>query len=106
MLSILAIVGAPTMGELSRPEFVKGWESIGLSTIAQMKSAAGNMRKTLATDAELFKKTYKHTFVLAKPPGQKGVQLDAAVEFWRMLFGDGGMKWGGKHHSHQQYQQR
>jgi DCN1-like protein 1/2 len=95
MLSVLAQVEAPTMGELSRTGFINGWDKINASTLAEQKRAADGMRRRLSTDADLFRATYKHTFQLARQPGQKAVMLDAAPEFWKMLFGKGGMRWHG-----------
>jgi DCN1-like protein 1/2 len=97
MLAVQGLLSAPTMGELSRNEFIAGWDSVDASTIPRMKAVAAEMRKNLPSDKELFKRTYKHAFMLAKAPGQKGVQLKDAIEFWKMLFGEGGWVWRGQY---------
>ena len=93
MLAVLTQVAAPTMGELTRSGFVNGWDRINANTVGEQRKAADGMRKVLPTDQELFKSTYRHTFNLAKQPGQKAVMLDTAKEFWKMLFGSAGMPW-------------
>ena len=40
-----------------------------------------------------FKSIYKHTFVIARQQGQKSVQLDAAIEYWRLLLSEPSLVW-------------
>ena len=40
-----------------------------------------------------FKSIYKHTFVIARPPGQKSVPLEAATEYWKVLFTEPSFAW-------------
>ena len=93
MLAVLAQVKAPTMGELSRGEFTNGWEAVSADTISKQASVASQFRESLKSDANLFRNVYKHSFVLARQPGQKSVLIEAAVEFWRMLFSPAGFDW-------------
>ena len=105
VLALLTILSAPTMGELTRDGFVAGWRSLSPSnatadTIAKQMPIAQGLRQSLKVDAELWERVYKHTFILARQLGQKAVQLEVAVEYWRLLFGNGGWQWrsedGGK----------
>lgn len=41
----------------------------------------------------MLKRVYKHTFLLARASGQKSVALDAATEYWRLLFTSPSLKW-------------
>ena len=40
-----------------------------------------------------FKSIYKHSFILARPEGQKAVPLDTATVFWRLLFSAPSLQW-------------
>jgi len=42
----------------------------------------------------LFRRVYKHTFKVAVPAGTRGIPLDQASEYWRLLFGPTGAQWG------------
>ena len=86
MLAVLTQVKAPTMGELSRDGFVGGWEELSADTIEKQKSQVARFRASLQTSPGFFQTVYRHSFSLARSPGQKSVALEAAVEFWRMLF--------------------
>jgi DCN1-like protein 1/2 len=96
MLAVLHEISAPTVGELSRKPFVDGWAGRGADTIAKQQAVLANMRKSLGTDAPYFRKVYRNAFLLARAPGQKSVALDAACEFWRLLFGEQGWRWNSK----------
>ena len=93
MLAVLTQVKAPTMGELSRNEFAVGWEEVSADTVEKQKSQASRFRSLLQSDPGFFRNVYRHSFILARAPGQKSVTLDTATEFWRMLFSDKGMNW-------------
>lgn len=45
-----------------------------------------------AAKAQL-KQIYKHSFILARPEGQKAVPLDTATVFWRLLFSPPSLEW-------------
>jgi DCN1-like protein 1/2 len=49
--------------------------------------------KSLATDRSLFRKVYRHTFVVGKEDGQKALPLENALVFWGILFGKPGLEW-------------
>ncbi|KAI9840388.1 MAG: Scaffold-type E3 ligase [Sclerophora amabilis] len=88
-IAVLAIgeaLQAPTMGEFTRDGFVKGWRTLNSDTLTKQQSAASRLRTQLPTDQDLFRRVYRYTFQLARLPGQKAVALDAAIEYWRLLF--------------------
>ena len=94
MLAVLTQVKAPTMGELNRNEFISGWEELSADTIEKQKTHVARFRHSLRNSPDFFQNVYRHTFFLARSPGQKSVALEAAVEFWRMLFSKtSGMDW-------------
>ena len=98
MLAVSTTVKSPTMGEITRDDFISGWDTRRADTIAKQKSAVQEMRKQLAgaSDPDFFRTVYKHSHLLARQPGQRAVMLEAAGEFWRMLFGPGGLQWKDK----------
>jgi DCN1-like protein 1/2 len=95
MLAVQTIVKSPAMGEINRADFVAGWDARNATTIKQQKSAVAEMTKQLqgGNDPEFFKQVYRHSFFLARQPGQRAVMLDQASDFWRLLFGPNGLTW-------------
>ena len=97
MLAVLTQVKAPTMGELSRDDFINGWEDLAADTIEKQRSHVSRFRTSLKSSPDFFRNVYRHSFVLARSPGQKSVALEAAIEFWRMLYSaEKGMDWSSK----------
>ncbi len=43
--------------------------------------------------SDLFRRTYKHTFRLALPTGQKSLPLDNATEYWRLILSPPALTW-------------
>ncbi|TKA73075.1 hypothetical protein B0A49_02158 [Cryomyces minteri] len=105
MLIASEIVQSPSMGEMEREGFVKGWSALGslapptasADTTAKMKAAIGARQKEIASPTpagrDAFKRVYRHTFAVGREPGQKAVGLSSATEFWRVLFGPSGTPW-------------
>ncbi|KAL9121418.1 MAG: hypothetical protein Q9187_002020, partial [Circinaria calcarea] len=93
VLAILTELNAPIMGELSRESFVSYWLFHNADSLSKQQAHMATLRHNLANDQSFFKRVYKHTFVLARSPGQKAVQLDAAIEYWRLLFQRPSMSW-------------
>ena len=93
VLAVLAELSAPTMGELTRDGFISGWKTYNADTLAKQQSSLSAFRSQLSKDPDYFRRVYRHAFILARMPGQKGVQLDTAFDFWRLLFGPGGIRW-------------
>ena len=97
LLAVLTEISAPTMGEIDREGFVSGWEKNRAETLPKQKAAVPKLRGQLRSDPDYFRTVYRHSFILARSQGQRAVALDAAIEFWRMLFSDGGIKWQTPH---------
>lgn len=81
------------MGELCRDGFIQGWKSHSADTLAKQSAKLIDFRSSLQNDPVFFRRTYKHTFLLARQPGQKAVALDLAIEYWRLLFSPRGVPW-------------
>ncbi|MCJ1478833.1 Scaffold-type E3 ligase [Lambiella insularis] len=93
VLAVLTEVSAPTMGELSRDGFVAGWKALNAESLSKQQSSLAHIRNQLTSNTDYFRRVYKHSFLLARSPGQKAVALDTAIDFWRLLFGKGGIEW-------------
>ncbi|KAI4132228.1 MAG: hypothetical protein LQ347_002647, partial [Umbilicaria vellea] len=93
VLSVLAELQAPTMGEFSREGFIQGWKTYSADTLSKQQALIPQFRRHLLTHPDFFKRTYKHTFLIARSPGQKSVALDTAIEYWRLLFCAPGLAW-------------
>ena len=94
MLAVLTQVKAPTMGELVKNDFINGWEELSADNLDKQRSHVARFRSSLRNNPDFFQRVYRHSFFLARSPSQKSVALDAAVEFWRMLFSpSNGLAW-------------
>jgi hypothetical protein len=85
-LAALEIVQTPTMGEMSRDGFVKGWEERSCETVDKQQAYIKNLKHEMPSNKELFTRVYKYTFTIAKTASQKAVPLDVAVVYWELLF--------------------
>ncbi|KAL1797926.1 60S ribosomal eL32 domain-containing protein [Alternaria dauci] len=85
-LAALEIVQAPTMGEMSRDGFTKGWTERSCDTIDKQKAYLRNVKSELSDSKELFTRVYKYTFTIAKPADQRAVPLEMAAVYWELLF--------------------
>lgn len=88
VLAIGELLQSPTIGEFSRAGFVTGWKTLSSAdTLEKQIAQIGRLRTALPSSPTLFRKVYRHTFTLARLPGQtKSIPLDAAIEYWRLLF--------------------
>ena len=48
---------------------------------------------SLTSSSDFFSRVYKHTFLIARPSGQRAIPLDAAIEYWRLLFQKPSVQW-------------
>lgn len=64
-------------------------------SIEKQKDAVSQIRTSLrdSSSRAVMKRVYKHTFVVAKPPGQKAIPLEQAIEYWRLLYSPSGLDW-------------
>ncbi|KAF2863216.1 DUF298-domain-containing protein [Piedraia hortae CBS 480.64] len=92
-LVFMELVGAPSLGRLTREGFLAKPTKLGISTLAQMKSKVGDRVASLPKDQALFDSVYKHTFEIALAPGARMIPLEVATECWRLMFGPQGFEW-------------
>jgi DCN1-like protein 1/2 len=92
-LAVLTELSAETIGELDRSGFISGWQSLRADTLSKQQATLPTLHYKLTKDSEYFRRVYRHSFKLARQSGQKSVALDMAIDFWRLLFGSGGMSW-------------
>ncbi|KAM3544415.1 hypothetical protein ARSEF1564_002663 [Beauveria bassiana] len=95
---VLELLQAPSIGEITHKGYVEGWKDSDVN--ASHKDHAKYVRKlvkTLPTDAALFKRVYKHTFVAGREKDQKSLSLENALVYWDMLFAPPGMQWKSEH---------
>ncbi|KAI4696227.1 uncharacterized protein J4E88_000400 [Alternaria novae-zelandiae] len=85
-LAALEIVQAPTMGEMSRDGFVKGWMERHCDTIDRQKSYLKILKSELSGNKDVFTRVYKYTFTIAKTADQRAVPLEMATVYWELLF--------------------
>lgn len=66
-----------------------------ISDTKKLKDVVHKRRDQLAEPSfrPTFKQIYKHTFTLGRVQGQKAVALDAATEYWRVLFTSPSLEW-------------
>jgi len=92
-LAVLTELNAPTMGEITREGFRAGWKTHSAETLPAQKAMIDHFRQSLVSNADYFRRVYRYTFTLARPEGQRAVPLDAATEYWRILFSNRGVQW-------------
>ena len=91
-LAVHTLLSSPTIGEFTRPDFISGWLSAANSasppdSLPLQSAYISTLRRALPVDPTLFKRVYRHTFRLARQPGQtKSIPIDTAVEYWKLLF--------------------
>ncbi|KAG8530475.1 uncharacterized protein KY384_004978 [Bacidia gigantensis] len=93
LLTVLAELGAPTMGELTRQGFVEGWTRMRADSMSKQQSQIPSLRRGLPSNVDLFRKTYKATFQLGRPAGAKVLPLETATEYWRLLLSPPSIVW-------------
>ncbi|EFJ37554.1 hypothetical protein SELMODRAFT_403971 [Selaginella moellendorffii] len=77
MLVISWHMGAATMCEFSRQEFITGFQSLGFL-----------IANAFYMVADKFREIYNFAFNWAKEKGQKSLALDTALGMWRLLFNE------------------
>ncbi|KAK2144270.1 hypothetical protein LSH36_772g01025 [Paralvinella palmiformis] len=73
--------------EFTREEFVNGMIDLGVDSIEKLKSRCASLEQEIR-DPNRFKDFYQFTFNYAKNPGQKGLDLDMAVAYWKIVLHD------------------
>jgi DCN1-like protein 1/2 len=100
VLVLCELVQSPTLGEITRQGFTTGWAAHGSSatSVSGQKTILALLTLQLSRPEAIgatvqFKQVYKHTFKIALPAGTRGVPLDIACEYWKILFGPSGRNW-------------
>jgi len=95
LLIFSELVQSPSLGKLTREGFVEGLSSHNAAELPKIRNLVLQRQGLLAQESfrPTFKQIYKHTFVVARAQGQKGVALEAATEFWRLLFNEPSLVW-------------
>eukprot|EP00095_Tigriopus_kingsejongensis_P001512 snap_masked-scaffold220_size252247-processed-gene-0.4 protein:Tk01512 transcript:snap_masked-scaffold220_size252247-processed-gene-0.4-mRNA-1 annotation:"dcn1-like protein 1" len=70
--------------EFSREEFINGMTELGCDSIDKLKSKLPTLEREIS-DPLRFKDFYQFTFNYAKNPGQKSLDLDMALAYWRIV---------------------
>lgn len=87
------LVLSPSLGTITREGFVDGCSDAGVDSLPKMRNVVLQRRSQLPTDKELFKSIYNHTFVLALQEKQKGLSMEIAIEFWKVLLDKPAFEW-------------
>ncbi|XP_031567726.1 DCN1-like protein 2 [Actinia tenebrosa] len=77
---------AATQCEFTRKEFTEGMTELNCDSIEKLKNKLPSLELELK-DQLKFKDLYQFTFNFAKNPGQKSLDLDMAIAYWRILLG-------------------
>ncbi|XP_055377028.1 DCN1-like protein [Condylostylus longicornis] len=75
---------AETQCEFSKDEFVNGLSVLGVDSIEKLKAKLPSLENEL-NDQSKFKDFYQFTFNYAKDSGQKGLDLEMAIEYWKIV---------------------
>ncbi|XP_071467776.1 DCN1-like protein 2 isoform X3 [Marmota flaviventris] len=86
-ISVLVIAWkfrAATQCEFSRKEFMDGMTELGCDSTEKLRTLLPSLEQELQ-DPVKFKDLYQFTFTFAKNPGQKGLDLEMAVAYWKLV---------------------
>lgn len=78
---------AATQCEFTREEFLDGMVHLGVDSIDGLKMKCRTFEQDIS-DLNRFKDLYNFTFNYAKNEGQKGLDLDVAIAYWRIVLAD------------------
>lgn len=78
---------ANTLGEFSWSEFKKGCEQLAIDNVATFKDRVDTMKAELI-DPVAFKRFYQFVFTAGREGIQKSLDLDMAIELWKITIGD------------------
>lgn len=78
---------AKTQCEFSRQEFMHGMTELGCDSIEKLRQRLPHLDNELK-DPTAFRDFYRFAFDYAKNPGQKGLDLEMAIAYWRILLSD------------------
>lgn len=72
--------------EFTKDEFATGMSELNADNIATLSTRLKSIEQEILKDHNKMKELYNFTFNYAKTAGQKTVDLDSAIEYWRILF--------------------
>lgn len=78
---------AETQCEFTKDEFVNGLSCLGVDSMEKFKTKLPILENEL-NDLPKFKDFYQFTFNYAKDPGQKSLDLEMAIEYWKIVLQD------------------
>ena len=55
-------------------------------TLEKMRAKVPTLRASFTNDEATFKKVYLFTYNFARNPNQRSLQMDTAIEYWKLLF--------------------
>eukprot|EP01113_Clastostelium_recurvatum_P016720 TRINITY_DN1965_c0_g1_i1.p1 TRINITY_DN1965_c0_g1~~TRINITY_DN1965_c0_g1_i1.p1 ORF type:complete len:254 (-),score=70.29 TRINITY_DN1965_c0_g1_i1:89-850(-) len=78
---------AQALGEFSHSEFVTGMSELKIDSAEKLRERLPSLRAIISEDAA-FREFYMFVFEYGKPPGQKSLPLEMAVELWQLVLKD------------------
>lgn len=78
---------AATQCEFTRKEFADGMVELGSDSLEKLRCKLATIEYEIKDQAK-FKDLYHFTFNFAKNPGQKSLELDMAIPYWRIILHD------------------
>jgi len=73
--------------EFSKDEFVTGVMAMNVDTVNGLAARLTNLESEITNDSNKMKDLYNFTFNYAKNTGQRSVDLETAIEYWKILLG-------------------
>lgn len=73
--------------EFSKDEFVGGLVEMTVDSVATLSSRLASLEQEITKDQNKMKELYNFSFEYAKNAGQKSVDLEIAIEYWKILLG-------------------
>jgi DCN1-like protein 1/2 len=80
-------LNAGTQCEFSKEEWYKGMETIRVDSLEKLSNWMRNSANQIQDPAS-FRQFYLFTFNYAKPLASRGLSLEIAVAYWRIIFGE------------------
>ncbi|KAI0597612.1 Cullin binding-domain-containing protein [Biscogniauxia sp. FL1348] len=93
----MELIQAPSLGEIPRAGFVKGWAEAGVEPKLEVQQAHfKRLVDAMPRDRELFRRVYRYAFVVGKEGDQRALSLENSLIYWEMLFKKPGQAWVGR----------
>lgn len=73
-------------GEFSHKEFVEGMTALRCDTVDKLREKLPSLRAEL-NDEDAFRDLYMFMFDYGRPPQQKSLPLEVAIELWQLTLG-------------------